>query len=138
MDEAFQLPQAPLARPNVEETVEVVAEGVMPTEGRSWGKMPLTVENAARVEEAAGVTKGTYYIASARRRVAELSSLHRKWFGKAKNRSSPYYKTQRDIEAFYVSCAKAFDERFAEFIGQPSFEMLGETRKRTPPSKKKQ
>lgn len=137
-DDELLLPCAPSSEEaEAEAAVEVLAEGQMggAAAPRGWGKMQLTVENAAAAERVAGAATGTYYVASAKQKLRDLSHIHGAWFRKTKNRASPYLKVQKEVESFYASCQKAFDERFKEYLGQPGFEALG-TRKRQRTQKK--
>jgi hypothetical protein len=102
---------------------------------RAWGKMPLTIDNASQAEQTAGAKSGTYYVASAKQKLVELSQIHNKWFCKSKNRASSYAAVQKEIEDFYLSCQRAFDERFKSYLIQPGFEVLGAQKRQRNPKK---
>lgn len=131
-DETAELPTAPPQ----DFTEEVVAEGIielppMATEPivldpvKTLNKLPLTVEKANQLEQIAQVLPGTYYVSDAKQRLVMMGQMHDRWFNKTKNRASSYTKIQKEIESFWVDAQHLFDQKFGEYVAQPSFSRLG-------------
>jgi hypothetical protein len=99
---------------------------------RVFDRNPVSVAEAEKVEMAAVVMPGTYFVSLARKRVRGMFDLHERWLSRMSNRCSEYASIQRDLQVFFAETLAAFDHRYASYIAHPAFETIGKIRRRTP------
>ena len=97
---------------------------------RIFDRNPVSIEDAERLEMNALVMPGTYFVSLARKRIAGIVELHKRWLSKTKNSCSDYGDVQKDLMDFFAKSLLDFDARYASYVSHPLFESIGKTRKR--------
>jgi hypothetical protein len=94
-----------------------------------FDRMPVTVGDAAMIENEVGVPCGSYFALLDRKRIVGIINIHDRWLKRTVNKRSEYADIQRKLRATYIKMLADFDVEYASLLSRNTME-LGRTRKR--------
>jgi hypothetical protein len=143
MDDVEILAEGELLLPldfNTQPACKNSAQEFDPTSGewinvRRFDRVPITIEEAERTEQANKIPFGAYFVSLAHKRLSGIVQLHERWLKKTKNQCSDYADIQKGLMDFFQYMLTEFDSRYSMYTSHPKFDSIGKTRKRSPHTK---